>query len=213
MDIALIIISVAIGYLLGSVSFSVIVSKIAYKGDVREHGSGNAGATNMARVYGLKGAIFVLLADFGKCVLSMFLAKIIGETQNFTLGNICMSVAGGACLIGHAFPLFFKFKGGKGISVGAGLAVMCDWRVLLIILGVFIIVVLISKIVSLSSVCAAIALFISGLVFYFTGIFGGAITLPEMILCVLAPVLVIWLHRQNIARLVKGQEKKLTFKK
>ncbi len=213
MDFLFILISIIIGYCLGSVSFSIIVSKLAYKGDVREHGSGNAGATNMARVYGWKGALIVLLADFSKCVLAMFLAEIIANTQNLYLGNICKAVAGGACLVGHAFPLFFKFKGGKGISVGAGLALICDWRVLLIILGVFLIVFFISKIVSLSSVCAAIALLSCGLIFYFTGVFDGAITLPEMILCVSAPVLVIWLHRQNISRLIKGQEKKLTFKK
>ncbi|MBO6262926.1 MAG: glycerol-3-phosphate 1-O-acyltransferase PlsY [Clostridia bacterium] len=206
-----------IGYLLGSLSASVIISKLFFRGDVRSQGSGNAGATNMARVYGLKGGLIVLLFDFLKEVISMALGLYIGSliitmsssTAYDGFDIYCMVAAGGGCLLGHAFPLYFGFKGGKGISVGAALALMIDWRILLIILAVFIIVFILSKIVSVSSISAAAAFVVCSLVFYFVGF----ITLPEMLLGTIGPVIVIWLHRQNIVRIIKGEEKKFTYKK
>lgn len=211
MEYFLIALCAVAGYLIGSLSFSVIISKLAYKGDVRNSGSGNAGATNMARVYGLKGGLIVLLGDFLKCVIAMLAAYFIGLTQGDFYADLCKSVAGGACMIGHAFPLYFKFKGGKGISVGAGMALMSSPIpfILLIILSVFIIVFAICRIVSAASISAAVAYIITAVIFYIVGL----TSLAGLLLGTIAPAFVIWLHRKNIGRLVRGEEKKFTFKK
>lgn len=202
------------GYFIGSVNASVIISGIFYKDDVRSHGSGNAGATNMARVYGKLGGLLALLGDFTKCVVAMLLGLILGEKMGgATLAEYSKVAAGAACLLGHAYPLYFHFKGGKGISVGAALALMVDWRIFLIILGVFILIVAITKIVSLSSVSAAVAFIITATVFYFVQGEAWFVTFWELILSVCAPVFVIFLHRGNIARLIRGEEKKFSFKK
>ena len=129
------ILSAVVGYLLGSISVSVILSKLAFKGDVRNHGSGNAGATNMARVYGMKGGILVLVGDFVKALLAWLFAFLIGGAN---YSETCVMVGGIACILGHAFPVFFKFKGGKGVTVGAAVALMVDWKALLFIVIVFV---------------------------------------------------------------------------
>ncbi len=159
----IIVLSIVIGYVLGSCSASVIVSKLVYRGDVRKYGSGNAGATNMARVYGWKGGLVVLLGDVGKALIAMcicFYLGLLGDKAN-THGVDYMCIAGAACMFGHSFPVFFGFKGGKCVTVGAALALAIDWRVFLISISVFIIVVAITKIVSISTFLAALVLQIS----------------------------------------------------
>ncbi len=190
------------GYIIGSISFAIMLSKIFLKDDVRNSGSGNAGATNMARVYGIWSGVVVLLLDFGKASLAMFLGTLLG-------GEIGMALAGGFCALGHAFPVFFKFKGGKGVSVGAALALFIDWRAFLFVIAVFIIMVAITKIVSISSISAAVSLLILCIIFLCV----GWISVPRMLLGVFGALLVVALHWQNIKRLVRGEEKKFTFKK
>ena len=210
MEVLLPIISFVLGYLVGSINVSVIVSKIVYNSDVRKYGSGNAGATNMARVYGLVGGIIVLVGDFGKCILAMLLCGYFGGENS---GEYCRLLAGAGCIIGHAFPLYFKFKGGKGVTVGAAIALMIDWKALVIILAVFVIVFIITRIVSASSISAAASLIVVVVCFY---LFQGPlqyVTLLEMLLGIFASVLVIALHHQNIKRLIDGTEKKFTYKK
>lgn len=180
-------------YLIGSISCSVLLTKILFKADVRTQGSGNAGATNVARVFGMKAGVITLLGDILKTVISMFIGKLLG-------GDIGLAVAGMACMIGHAWPIYFRFKGGKGISVGAGLALMVDWKILVIIASVFAIVFALTRIVSAASICAAASIV--------PAVFIVGAALPQTILiCIVGP-LVIWLHRSNIVRLVKGEEKK-----
>jgi len=212
MQILLYAISVVMGYILGSVNVSVIVSKIVYKGDVRKHGSGNAGATNMARVYGPVGGMIVLVGDFIKAVAAIGFSRLIADgvlPGNITVYEICGMLAGIFCIIGHAFPVFFKFRGGKGVTVGAAIALMSDWKALVVIVIVFIAVFATTRIVSISSMSGGIALIITvALLFVFNGL-----SLERLILCVFASVLVIALHHSNIKRLIHGEEKEFKFKK
>ena len=178
-------------YLLGSVSASILISRTMLGSDVREYGSGNAGATNMARTFGMASGLLTLMFDFCKGLIATY----IGERL---LGDTGVLIGGIACLIGHCFPVFYRFKGGKGISVGAALGLAVHWKALAIILSVFLIVALLSKKVSAGSVCAAAALFVSGILLH--------VSAPKMAVCVLAPLLVIWQHRGNIRRLLNGTE-------
>ncbi len=208
--------SLIIGYLFGSINVSVILSKVAFKGDVRNYGSGNAGATNMARVYGLLGGLAVLVGDFLKAILACAIALLIAP-QAYT--EICIMSVGIACIMGHAFPIFFGFKGGKGVTVGAAVALMVDWKALLFIVAIFIIVFVFTHIVSISSIMGAFGLIFISVVFYVLNLCGVAatffanFTLERVFLAFFAGVLVVWLHRSNILRLLNGEEKKFTFKK
>ncbi len=206
----MIVLSVVIGYLIGSLSMSVIVSGLIYKGDVRKYGSGNAGATNMARVYGWKGGLVVLIGDIAKAILAMVLFLVLGDKLDGR-GVDYMCIAGAACTLGHAFPIFFKFKGGKCVTVGAAVALMVDWRVFLIVVGAFLIVVLITKIVSISSITAAFFLPVSYVVLGVLSVY--EICTAKLILTIFVGILVIVLHYKNIIRLCKGEEKKFSFKK
>ena len=198
----LIILCVAIGYLIGSVNMSVIVSKLAYKSDVRKHGSGNAGATNMARVYG----IIVLVCDFGKGILATAIALAIGGTA---YGHVCLLFTAVATIVGHAYPVFFRFKGGKGVTVGAAVTLMIDYRLFLSVVCVFVLVFLIGKTVSVSSISAAGGLIVASVAFYSFGL----TDVGSMIACIVSALLVIFLHRANIGRLLRGEEKRFTFKR
>lgn len=209
-DVLFYILSVVVGYLIGSINVSVIVSNVVYNSDIRKHGSGNAGATNMARVYGLRGGIIVLIGDFGKCVAVMLAMKAIGGEA---IGEYCALFAAAACMIGHAFPLYFKFKGGKGVTVGAAIALMIDWRTLVIIFAVFAIIFIITRIVSASSITASLSFIIVLVGFY---AFQGAanyVTVYEMILGIFAAITVVALHHSNIKRILDGTEKKFTYKR
>lgn len=209
-------ISLIVGYLMGSISMSVILSKTIFKGDVREHGSGNAGATNMARVYGAKGGLLVLLGDFLKAILACTIVLLILEDK-YT--ELAIMLTGIACMVGHAYPLYFKFKGGKGVSVGAAIALFIDWKILVFIAIVFFVTFAFTRIVSISSILAAVGLICSTLTFYLfgaNGIAGGFFanfTIYRVVLAVVASLLSIWLHRANILRLIRGEEKVFTFKK
>lgn len=182
-------------YLIGSVSMSIIVSKYLFHDDVRTHGSGNAGATNVARVFGWGPGILTFLCDFLKCFLSMEIGMRFG-------GEWGKCVAGVFCLIGHCFPVYFHFKGGKGVSTGACVALLIDWRLGAILISAFLVSVLITKIVSLSSLVAAVGCII--------GVFILQVSLPMKVLGIFAALLVIFMHRENIGRLLRGEEKKFS---
>ncbi|MBR2337077.1 MAG: glycerol-3-phosphate 1-O-acyltransferase PlsY [Clostridia bacterium] len=208
--------SLIVGYLMGSISVSVILSKWLFKGDVRQHGSGNAGATNMARVYGAKGGLLVLLGDFLKAIIACTLVLVIASDK-YT--EVCIMVTGMACVIGHAYPVFFKFKGGKGVTVGAAIALIIDWKILVFIVIVFFVVFFCTRIVSISSIFGAIALILSTMIFYVLNVCGvggdylANFTVYRLTLALVASVISIWLHRANIVRLLNGEEKTFTFKK
>ena len=132
MNILKYLLVIVVGYLLGSLSISVILSRNVMGSDVRSHGSGNAGATNMARVFGMKAGVMTLAGDMLKALIAMWLGKLL-------LGDIGLAVSGIACIVGHCFPVFHDFKGGKGISVGAAIGIAIDWRVFVFIVVVFLI--------------------------------------------------------------------------
>ena len=183
---------VAVGsYLLGSMSLSIYLSRKMYGGDVRSHGSGNAGATNMARVYGMMAGVLTLVADIMKAVISMVVGYLL-------LGDMGLSIGGICCIVGHCFPIFHHFKGGKGVSVGGALSLLLDWRVGLLVVGMFLLGAFLSKKVSLGSVLGALAAGIGPFIF---GVYG-----PRMVLGIVAMCIVIFRHRENIVRLIKGTE-------
>lgn len=182
-----------VAYLLGSISASIVLSKLVFRTDVRKQGSGNAGATNVARNFGMKAGVATLLGDMLKTVVAMGIGVLLG-------GELGKAVAGIACLLGHFFPVFFGFKGGKGISVGAVVAVFVGWQHFAFVIAMFALGMALTRIVSVGSVMAAAGLPVALL------LFGG--TKPEIVLSLVGASLVIWMHRQNIKRLIRGEEKK-----
>ena len=178
-------------YLLGSVSASIVISNTRFGSDIRKYGSGNAGATNMARTYGLGEGVITLIADFLK-------ALIATQAGSWLLGETGIVIGGLASLLGHCFPIFYIFKGGKGVSVGAAIALAVHWKVLLVIAAVFFIVALLTKKVSAGSVCAAVSLIVV--------VFLLDVTAPLRFMSVVTALLVIFQHRQNIRRLLNGTE-------
>ncbi len=194
MEVLKYILIVVGGYLLGSVSISIILSRLLGT-DVRKKGSGNAGATNMARSYGLLAGFATLAGDFLKAVIVMAVGWRL-------CGDWGLMAGGMACTTGHCFPIFYDFRGGKGISVGAAIGLAIDWRVFVGIIVVFLIVAFLSKKASLGSVCAAVALVILTVVFAALHL----ITLPRLLLALYAAVLAVFQHRANIKRLSEGTE-------
>ena len=194
MEVLKYILIVVGGYLLGSVSISIILSRLLGT-DVRKKGSGNAGATNMARSYGLLAGFATLAGDFLKAVIVMAVGW-------WLCGDWGLMAGGMACTTGHCFPIFYDFRGGKGISVGAAIGLAIDWRVFVGIIVVFLIVAFLSKKASLGSVCAAVALVILTVVFATLHL----ITLPRLLLALYAAVLAVFQHRANIKRLSEGTE-------
>jgi glycerol-3-phosphate acyltransferase PlsY len=180
----------AVSYLLGSMSFSIILSKILGR-DIRQQGSGNAGATNMTRVFGWAAGAATLVFDVLKAVAAMLIGRAL-------LGDVGICLGGMGSLVGHCWPVFHQFKGGKGVSVGAAIGLMIDWRVLVTIVAVFLIVALLSKKVSLGSVCAAVSIVPATLVF--------APRAPMIALAVFGAVVTICRHAENIKRLIAGTE-------
>lgn len=191
MQIWKILLIAVLGYLLGSLSASIFLSRAALGGDVRGKGSGNAGATNMARVYGLGMGFVTLGCDMLKAVLATWLGLLLLGDAGLALGGVC-------CMLGHCFPVFHGFKGGKGISVGAALGLMIDWRVFLFIIAVFLLVAFLSKKVSLGSIAAAMGITVSSLLF--------GVSTPKLVLAVVAMCLAVFQHRGNIRRLLNGTE-------
>ena len=191
MEVTKYLLTAIAGYLLGSLSISIFISRSVLGRDVRKQGSGNAGATNMARIFGLGIGILTLFGDALKAVLAMY----IGE---WLLGDMGIAVSGLAVLVGHCFPVFHHFHGGKGVSVGAAIGLMVDWRVLVAITCAFFIGALLSKKVSIGSVCASVAITIFALVF--------DVSAPKLALCIIGMCLVVFQHRENIKRVIKGTE-------
>ena len=196
----MVFITVLLGYFLGCLNGSAMVSHFIIRDDVRQHGSGNAGLTNFYRTYGAKYALGVILFDMGKtviaCLLGGFLLK--NAMQDWTLGVL---IGGLGCELGHMFPVFFGFKGGKGILSGGTLVWLLDWRVALIAWGLFAALWLATKYVSLGSVSAAVSMPVA------TWLFCGHSPVYTVLAVVIAG-LVVWCHRENIQRLVRGEERK-----
>ena len=191
-----------LGYLLGGINGAILLSKLVEKDDVRRHGSGNAGFTNFFRNYGKRTSLLVILIDAAKAAVSCLLGGwLLGKCGLRTEG---MLLGGLAATLGHDFPAFLGFRGGKGIVCGFATALVTDWRAGLILLAVFALVYFLTHYVSLASVLCALGLFVSFWLFYpgrpFVLILSGCLS-----------ALAIFLHRENIGRLVRGQERKTYF--
>ncbi|MBE6639054.1 MAG: glycerol-3-phosphate 1-O-acyltransferase PlsY [Ruminococcaceae bacterium] len=193
-------------YMLGSVNFATFISGRKYKDDVRNHGSGNAGMTNMLRTFGKKAALLTLLGDFGKAVISVLIGILL-------VGDMGGYFAAMFCIVGHAFPVFYRFKGGKGVACTAAVILMLEPMVFLFLFSIFALVFLLTKYVSLSAIMAM--LFYPVILSRFYGVghrdlvgVGQALPLHVAIISVMIACFVIFLHRSNIKRLYNRQESK-----
>ena len=193
-----ILVGVAIvSYLLGSLNFGVIISKLRGK-DVRESGSGNAGATNMTRLYGKKIGILTFVGDALKAVLSCIIGIVL-------VGSLGGFVAGFFCVVGHAFPVYFKFKGGKGVACMAAVVLVTSPVCFLILLAIYIVLLLGFKMVSFASVMTVI---IYPFLLSSTNGYG-----LQIIVALFCSILVVFLHRENIARIFHHEEPKISLGK
>lgn len=203
-----------LSYLLGSLNFGVILSNTVKKEDVRDSGSGNAGTTNMMRTYGKTLGLLTIAGDILKVMVAIWIAFKIMDVEELkvTLDNasdypqvVLKSFAGLFAVLGHIFPCFFKFKGGKGVATSGGMVIMIDWRIALILLVIFALIILITKYVSLGSILMA--------VFYpvFIGIFYKDIIL--VLIATVFTIIVVVAHRENVKRLINHTENKIGQKK
>lgn len=217
--ILLVLLAAAISYLLGSVSFAVLMSKIFAHKDVRNFGSGNAGMTNVVRTAGVLPGILTLLFDIVKGAAACSIGKFLIFSYLFssTKSNLLLPVYGALlcgifCQLGHIFPVFFGFKGGKGVATTVGIMAICNWIVLIIALSVFIIIFLLTKTVSKGSIPAATSLPIS-MFFLYNSIEGVPNTgYIQTGLAAILAIIIIAKHKDNIVRIMHGEEKPITSK-
>lgn len=184
-------------YLLGSLSFAIIVCKMTLGKDIRDYGSGNAGLTNSYRTMGAGKMLAVLLGDIAKGAAAVAIGALVA-------GPMGKLIAGIFVILGHVFPVYFGFRGGKGVLVGATMLALFDWRIFLVAITLFIVAVAVTRWVSLGSILGAASFPITMFIFYrdpaMTGIAFGM------------TVAVIFMHRSNIARIMRGEENKFSFK-
>ncbi len=199
----LLLFAILIPYLLGSINSAVLLSRILYRDDIRNHGSGNAGTTNMLRTYGKAAALFTLLGDVCKTLLAVSIASFLMSV--YTGGW----VAGLFCMLGHIFPIYYRFRGGKGVLCAAAAIALLSPFAFLCALLLFIAIVAMTKYVSLGSIVAA---FMLPLLINFenTMLERGGLNGPVSVLMAL---LVIWCHRSNIRRIQNRTESKISFRK
>lgn len=203
------IICLALGYAIGLIQSAYIIGKLFYKGiDIRNYGSGNAGTTNTLRVLGFKAGVAVLLCDILKAVLAYTICSLIFSGGGSFLGDssIAPGLYGGiGAILGHSFPFYLKFKGGKGIASTLGIIICIDFRIMLILFSAGILVVIFTRYISAAALTITLLLPIAILSFgygYEAALLGAVVT-----------VLSWYLHRGNIKRLIEGKENKFSFKK
>ena len=202
---AIYILVALVAYLIGSISFSVIFTKKLAGFDVREKGSKNAGSTNVLRTAGKKIAILTLVCDILKGVVAILFAKLIGHIDNYEHVEYLIQVAGLAVVLGHTFPVFFGFKGGKGVATSLGIILLTNWQIGLICLVFALILIILTRMVSLGSVAAAILFPVLTLFIHENYLVEG----DYRIFGILLGVFVCFNHRTNIKILLKWQEKKI----
>ena len=206
------IIIAIIAYVLGSINFSVIISRKFAGFDVREKGSGNAGTTNVLRAVGIKAALITLVCDILKGVVSILVALIIGNIVKDVDKVLLIQISGIAVIIGHTFPIFFEFKGGKGVATSLGVLIMTNWQIGLICLVFALVIIIFSRMVSMGSVGAAI-LFPVLTIFIKEHFIVEAVSTKYFLFSVILALVVIFNHRENIKRILNGTENKISFKK
>ncbi len=193
-----VLLCILLPYLIGSINPAIIFSRKIYHDDIREHGSGNAGTTNTLRTYGKKMAVFILLLDFLKAVIAVVIGSLLVSRE---IGG---AIAGIFVILGHTFPVYYKFKGGKGVASLAGVVLMLSPISFAILLPLFIVIVLMTKYVSLGSVMCALLFPVIQFAFY---PMHGWITLSSIIIM----AIIVFMHRENIKRLMAGKESKVSF--
>ena len=202
------IIVAVIAYLLGSISFSVIISKKMAGFDVREKGSGNAGSTNVLRTVGKKAAILTLICDVLKGVVAVLIATLVGKIWKELDGALLVQLAGIFVIIGHTFPVFFKFKGGKGVATSLGVLLITNWQIGLICLVFALVLMVLTQMVSVGSIGAAILYPVLTLFISQNYIVPGTYIISSIIIA----ILVVFNHRSNVKRLLSGTENRINFK-
>ncbi len=205
------IIVAIIAYLIGSVNFSILISKKMAGFDVREKGSGNAGTTNMLRSVGKKAAAITLICDILKGVVSIGIAIIVGNIVKNLDRELLLQIAGIAVVIGHTFPIFFGFKGGKGVATSLGVLLMSNWQIGLICLVFALVLMALTRMVSLGS-CGAAVLFPVLTLFinqHYTVLTEGKSGRVYFVYSVILAIIVLYNHRSNIKRILNGTENKL----
>ena len=218
----LLILCAAAGYLLGSINSSIILTRLYKKGDIRDRGSGNAGMTNVLRSVGKLPAALTFVGDFLKCVVAILLAhlvmRLLGVESGAELEKIAQYSAGVFCVMGHAFPLYYGFRGGKCIVTAAAMIALTDWRVFLLIISTFLILFIWKRIISLASItCAALYPVYTFCITFFLDFQRGQHSLGYLLfvtaVALLVGVFVLYRHRSNIGRLLRGEEKPITIGK
>lgn len=205
--------AVLLAYVLGSINFAVIFANAFLKKDVRELGSGNAGTTNVMRTAGVVPGLLTFICDALKGFAACFAGKMIFDFVGKSVESAFLApiygayICGIVCMIGHVFPLFFEFKGGKGVAVSVGIFAVCCPKAIILGLTVFAAVLLISKTVSLSSLIATVVVVTLSIVFYKE----TAAILPVILLSVSMGIIIFIKHKDNIKRLINKEEKRLTF--
>lgn len=204
-----------IAYLIGSVNFSILISKKVAGFDVREKGSGNAGTTNMLRSVGKGAAIITLILDILKGVVTIYVAilygNIVSKLANIAVDNsILVQIAGIFVIVGHTYPIYFGFKGGKGVATALGILLTTNYQIGLICLVFAVILIALTRMVSVGSLAAAIlfpvlTLFLAKENFIVEGNY--------ILYSVIIALIVIFNHRSNVKRLLNGTENKISFKK
>ncbi len=189
-----------VGYLFGSFNFATYISKKKYKEDIREHGSGNAGMTNMMRTYGKKAAGLTLLGDALKAVVAILIGYILMGTDGAYLAGI-------GSIIGHTWPVYYGFKGGKGVVTAIVMILCTNFWVGLILLALFVAIVAATRYISLGSIMGALMYPI------ILHNFNGVNSIVKLVCSFLVTVLLVFNHRSNIKRLYEGKENKFAFKK
>ncbi|MBP3627302.1 MAG: glycerol-3-phosphate 1-O-acyltransferase PlsY [Clostridia bacterium] len=205
------IVTVIAAYLIGSINFAVVFSGVFLKKDVRDMGSGNAGTTNMMRVGGFLPGALTFLCDALKGFVACFIGELIFEyilnatSASWALPSNGAFLCGLACMLGHVFPIFFQFKGGKGVATSVGIFAVCCPIAIIIGLCVFAVSTLLSRIVSLSSLIATVTVVVMSVIFYDRS---GSLAV-QIILSVAMGLIVFLKHKENIIRLINGEENKI----
>ena len=193
------VLCIVIPYLLGSINPAILISNTVYRDDIRTHGSGNAGTTNMLRTFGAKAAVATMLLDFGKAIVATLLGRLL-------LGEVGQAIGGFFVGFGHMFPIYYRFRGGKGVACYAMVALVINPWVFLGILGTFVVVLIGTRFVSLASVMAALMypLFMNA----FASDKAGSVAMGVFAAC-----FVIFMHRANLRRIWSNEESKIDFSK
>ena len=197
-----------VAYLIGSINFSIILSKKMAGFDVREKGSGNAGTTNMLRTVGKKAAAITLVCDILKGVVAILIAIAVGKIFKNSNGALLVQIAGVAVILGHTFPIFFKFKGGKGVATSLGVLIMSNWQIGLICLVFALILIILTQMVSVGSIAAAILYPVLTIFIPQNYIIPGNYIIYSIVLA----VIIVFNHRENVKRLLSGTENRISLK-